>query len=92
MRKRIAIKPHETRGQEIIEILEAMKGVNVDNHKGNFPIEWESAYYVYYGDKTIQCARIDILSKLGYEIYTLEEFEDKFPKFKNFMITIKNRI
>ena len=81
MRKRIAFKPHETRGQEIIKILENMGGVNVDNHKGNLPIEWDSAYYVY-GDHTIQYARIDYLSKLEYEIYTLEEFENKFCNLK----------
>jgi hypothetical protein len=79
--KRIAFKPHETRGQEIIKILENMGGANVDNHKGNLPIEWDSAYYIY-GDKTIQCGRIDILSKLEYEIYTLEEFEDKFRNLR----------
>lgn len=75
MRKRIAFKPHETRGQEIIKILEVMGGVNVDNHKGNLPTEWDSAYYVY-GDNTIQYARIDFLSKLEYKIYTLEEYND----------------
>ena len=70
--KKIAFKSHETRGQEIIKILENMGGVNVDNHKGNLPIEWDFAYYIY-GDNTIQFARIDYLSKLDYKIYTLDE-------------------
>ena len=76
MRKKIAFKSHETRGHDIIKILEGMGGVNVDNHKGNLPTEWDSAYYVY-GDNTIQFARIDFLSKLEYKIYTLEEYENE---------------
>jgi hypothetical protein len=72
--KKIAFKSHKTRGHEIIKILEEMGGVNIFNHKGNFPIEWDSAYYVY-GDNTIQNARIDFLNKLEYKIYTIEEYK-----------------
>ena len=43
--KKIALKHHETRGQEIIKILEGIGCVNADEHKGNLPIEWDSAYY-----------------------------------------------
>ena len=73
--KKIAFKSHKTRGQDIIKILEGMGGVNVDNHNGNLPVEWDSAYYIY-GDSTIQYARIKFLSKLEYKIYTLEEYND----------------
>lgn len=74
--KEIAIASHLTRGEEIIKILESLGGVNADRHKGNLPIEWKSAYYIY-GDCTIQFARIEYLEKLNYKIYTLEEYEKR---------------
>ena len=74
--KKTSIIPHVTRGEEVIKILESLGGVNADEHKGNLPIEWESAYYIY-GDCTIQFARIEYLEKLNYKIYTLEEYEQK---------------
>lgn len=76
MGKKLAIKEHPTRGNEVIELLEMMGGVNADEHKGNLPIEWESAYYIY-GDCSIQFARIEYLEKLNYKIYTLEEYEQR---------------
>lgn len=74
--KEIAIASHLTRGEEVIKILESLGGVNADEHKGNLPIEWESAYYIY-GDCTIQFAKIEYLEKLNYEIYTIEEYEQR---------------
>ena len=74
--EKIAITPHIIRGEEVIKILESLGGVNADRHKGNLPIEWESAYYIY-GDCTIQFARIEFLEKLNYKIYTLEEYEQR---------------
>ena len=75
--KRIAIVPHITRGADVIKKLESLGGVNADEHKGNLPIEWKSAYYIY-GDGTIQFAIIEYLEKLGFEIYTIEEYEKQF--------------
>lgn len=74
--KEIAIASHLTRGEEVIKILESLGGVNADEHKGNLPIEWKSAYYIY-GDFTIQFAKIEYLEKLNYKIYTLEEYEQR---------------
>ena len=74
--KEIAIASHLTRGEEVIKILESLGGVNADEHKGNLPIKWESAYYIY-GDCSIQFARIEYLEKLNYKIYTLEEYEQR---------------
>lgn len=76
--KKIAIKPHVTRGEEVIKILESLGGVNADEHKGNLPIEWKSAYYIY-GDNTIQFGRDEYLLKLNFVIFTLEEFLERFP-------------
>lgn len=78
MRKKLAIKGHPTRGKEAIELLEMMGGVNADLHKGNFPDEWKSSYYIY-GDNTIQFARDEFLLKLNFVIFTLEEFLEKYP-------------
>ena len=78
MEKKLAIKGHPTRGKEVIELLEMMGGVNVDSHKGHFPDEWKSSYYIY-GDNTIQFARDEFLLKLNFVIFTLEEFLEKFP-------------
>ena len=78
MSKKLAIKGHPTRGKEVIELLEMLGGVNVDSHKGHFPDEWKSSYYIY-GDNTIQFARDEFLLKLNFVIFTLEEFLEKFP-------------
>ena len=74
----LAIKGHETRGSEVIELLRMLGGVNVDSHKGSFPDEWKSSYYIY-GDNTIQFARDEFLLKLNFVIFTLEEFLEKYP-------------
>lgn len=74
--KEIAIASHLTRGEEVIKTLESLGGVNADEHKGNLPIEWKSAYYIY-GDCSIQFAKIEYLEKLNYKIYTLEEYEQR---------------
>ena len=74
----IAIKGHATRGSEVIELLRMLGGVNVDSHKGSFPDEWKSSYYIY-GDNTIQFARDEFLLKLNFVIFTLEEFLEKYP-------------
>ena len=78
MGKKLAIKGHPTRGKEVIELLEMMGGVNADLHKGNFPDEWKSSYYIYR-DNTIQFARDEFLLKLNFVIFTLEEFLEKYP-------------
>lgn len=77
--KKIAFKPHETRGQEIIKILENMGGVNMynlDGSKGIIAIETNRGNYItndwdYRG-----------LLLNGWEIYTLEEFENKFRNLR----------
>jgi len=71
---KIAFKPHETRGQEIIKILENMGGVNkynLDGSKGIIAIEKN------YGNCIANDWDILGLMKLGYKIYTLEEYEDE---------------
>ena len=74
MRKKIAFKPHATRGEEIIKILEGMGGVNkynLDGSKGIIAIDNLSTKPIsndwdYFG-----------LMMNGWEIYTLEEYENE---------------
>ena len=76
MGKKLAIKGHPTRGKEIIELLEMMGGKNT----------------VYYGTDIKVIYTIDdkgiirslffndtILMKMEYDIFTLEEFLEKYP-------------
>lgn len=71
--KKIAFKPHETRGQEIIKILEGMGGVNkfnLDGSKGIIAIEPNRGNYItndwdYRG-----------MLLYGWKVYTLEEYEN----------------
>lgn len=70
----IAIKGHPTRGREVIQLLEMLGGVNVFNFDGTM-----SNYYYYIDDnsnKIYQCLSINIKNVI---MYTLEEFEEKFP-------------
>lgn len=79
--KKIAFKPHETRGQEIIKILEGMGGVNkynLDGSKGIIAIE------INRGDYITNDWDMMGLWRLGYEVYTLETWEEKTkPKMVN---------
>lgn len=73
----LAIKGHETRGKEVIEILEMMGGVNSDGAYGDLPNGWNVGYYIF--DGVIKVSEVEILTKKKFKIYTLEEFLNKFP-------------
>ena len=85
MRKRIAFKPHETRGQEIIKILEYMGGVNkynLDGSKGIIAIETNRGNYI---TNDWDCCG---LLRNGWKIYTLEEYEKLEKTAQNFAVDI----
>lgn len=70
--KKIAFKPHETRGEEIIKILERMGGVNkynLDGSKGILAIDYSSNKSI-----TNDWDFCGLLLE-GWEIYTLEGWE-----------------
>jgi hypothetical protein len=86
----LAIKGHQTRGNEIIEIFEALGGVNTDNNEG----DWEIMYYLLedmpimvHSKRVVSTYKsIEIHSgfalknqKEKYAFFTLEEFLEKFP-------------
>ena len=67
---RLAIKGHETRGKEVIKLLEMMGGVNIHRHSGK------------YGKLCVHCDIIYVTAEMipgNYALYTLEQFEQKFP-------------
>lgn len=85
MRKKIAFKPHETRGQEIINILENMGGVNkynLDGSKGIIAIETNRGNYI--ANDWDYCS----LLLRGWEIYTLEEYEKLKKTAHDFAVDI----
>lgn len=68
---KIAIKGHESRGKEVIQILESLGGKNKWFHYGNN----ENCFYELHDD-CIWCATT---RSEYFKYYTLEEFEKKFP-------------
>ena len=70
--KKIAFKPHETRGEEIIKIMEGMGGINkynLDGSKGIIAMEKTNRGNYIANDWSMLG-----LMKLGYKIYTLEDY------------------
>lgn len=71
----IAIRGHESRGKEVIQILESLGGKNTHELCGN----GKDPVYHYHIDS---CGIIAFSSKYdlcNYKFYTLEEFEKEFP-------------
>ena len=71
----LAIKGHPTRGREVIQLLVMLGGVN--KHQ----IDAIRETYVYFVDidGIIRLLQIDQLLPEQYIVYSLEEFEEKFP-------------
>ena len=71
---KIAIKGHESRGKEVIQILESLGGKNNALFIGvmNF-------WYYIDSDGHIRNDYEFVLTSAGFKTYTLEEFEKEFP-------------
>ena len=69
----LAIKGHATRGNEVIEILEMMGGNNRENCWGVF----ENRLYLINAFGDIE--DMSLRDNSNYQLYTLEEFLEKFP-------------
>ena len=69
----LAIKGHRTRGKEVIEILEMLGGENSCNLKG---VETDSFYYICKDNDIYLCLSTNTEN---FIVFTLEEFEEKFP-------------
>ncbi len=70
----LTIKGHPTKGKEVIQLLEMLGGNNIYNHDGT-----SNECYTFANDEI--CAICTSVAKKNnnYVIFTLEEFERKFP-------------
>lgn len=74
MGKKLAIKGHSTRSNEVIKLLEMLGGENKFNHDG------QSIMYSYYISRnTILNDRLSITEDDDFVILNLEEFLEKYP-------------
>lgn len=71
----LAIKGHPTRGNEVIEILKMLGGENKLEHYAML----DNCIYFIGINKIIRLQHIDALLPGQYVIYSLKEFEEKFP-------------
>ena len=69
----LAIKGHLTRGKEVIQLLEMLGGENSCNLKG---VETDSFYYICKDNDIYLCLSTNTEN---FIVFTLEEFEEKFP-------------
>ena len=86
---KIAFKPHETRGEEIIKILEGLGGFNRYNTRKATATFKDTAYCVDERRIIIEMYEEELIES-GYKIYTLEEWEkerDEMPLDKAGQIT-----
>ena len=68
----LAIRGHETRGKEVIEILEMLGGKNKYLHLGE-----SESYFFFIQDGVIDCD--EVKNADDYIIFTIEQFLEKFP-------------
>ena len=74
MRKQLVIKGHETRGKEVIEILQMLGAKNKRNYTGSYPT---TLYILNDNDNDIDlCYDCDYNNQ---EIFKLEDFLKKYP-------------
>ena len=71
MNKKLAIKGHSTRGNEVIELLEMMGGINRWGASGVLP----NLYYFISNE----CILYSLQIEKDVVIFTLEDFLEKFP-------------
>lgn len=69
---KIAIQGHPTRGNEVAQIFESLRGKNLAKHSFAYNDKW----YYLDSDNFIICS---LVVPVGYKEYTLEEFEKEFP-------------
>ena len=69
----LAIKGHATRGEEVIQLLEMLGGKNIHNYGGTF----NECYAI---DNNKICTIYTSVAEVdNYTIFTLEQFEEKYP-------------
>ena len=81
----LAIKGHVTRGKEVIELLKMLGGTNRQKCWGIF----ENRLYVINDFCDIE--DISLRNNFNYQIYTLEEFLEKFPYKVGDKVVVRER-
>ena len=71
---KLAIRGHETRGEEVIRILEMLGGENINVKGGDV-----KAVYLISTEGTIETHYTYYKRPKNYNVFTLEEFLEKFP-------------
>lgn len=74
MSKKLAIRGHSTRGKEVIKLLEMIGGSNIHQYNGE-----ANSYSYYISGNVILNDRLSIIEDDDFEIFTLEEFLEKYP-------------
>ena len=72
---KLAIKGHETKGCEVIEILETIGGENSRDYVGDLTDE----YYFIDENGEIECDKLDIEATTDYCLHSLETFKQLYP-------------
>ena len=75
MGKRLSIKGHPTRGKEVIELLKMMGGDNIYSHWNG---DQENMQYFINEQGNIDNWCL-MANRINYEVFTLEEFLEKYP-------------
>ena len=92
MRKKIAFKPHATRGEEIIKIFENKGFRNPSKYDGNYSENITKDYAFIGGcdgaEDCIILTDIVYLETIGYKIYTLEEYEKLTKLAQDFAVDV----
>ena len=92
MNKKIAFKPHKTRGQEIIKIFENRGFRNPSKYDGNYSENITKDYAFIGGcdgaEDCIILTDIVYLENIGYKIYTLEEYEKLEKTAQDFAVDV----
>lgn len=86
----LGIKGHETRGDEIIKILEMLGGKNRYEMRGSI----YNNYFYYIDDeyKDISYSYIGPDEINGYKIFSLDEFLEKYPYKVGDKVTLDNKL
>ena len=70
----LAIKGHDERGKEVIEILEMLGGKNISQYFGDD----DEAVYIIEGHNIV-IYELESFKSEDFIVFTLEEFLEKFP-------------
>ena len=83
MGKRLSIKGHPTRAKEVIELLKMMGGDNIYSHWNG---DQENMQYFINEQGNIDNWCL-MANRINYEVFTLEEFLEKYPFKVGDMVT-----